>query len=120
VKMSEEQQGYGEKRYQAHPGDNWKHRSKATINLTKPKSKERKMLNSLLNALGFGQRIMCNGKPQFVIIQLAENLYVTSEDGAKLPAPLNLSRADLARPPAPPPADKPTDPPGDWKAAAPE
>lgn len=68
------------------------------------------MLNSLLNALGFGQRIMCNGKPQFVIIQLAENLYVTSEDGAKLPAPLNLSRADLARPPEPKKTDAPNPP----------
>lgn len=69
------------------------------------------MLNSLLNALGFGQRIVCNGKPQFVIIQLAENLYVTSEDGAKLPAPLNLSRADLARPPEPKKPDTPNPPP---------
>lgn len=57
------------------------------------------MLNNLLNAHGFGQRIVSNGEPQFVVMQLAENLFVTTDDGAELPATLKLSRADLARPP---------------------
>jgi hypothetical protein len=62
------------------------------------------MLKQLSNLVGFGQRIMCNGEPQFVICRLpfGENLWVTTDDGAKLPATIKLSVADLARPPEPP------------------
>lgn len=56
------------------------------------------MLNNLLGTLGFGQRIVSDGKPQFVVMQLAENLFITTKDNAKLPAQLFLCKADLARP----------------------
>jgi hypothetical protein len=66
------------------------------------------MLKQLSSLVGFGQRIMCNGEPQFVICRLpfGENLWVTTDDGAKLPATIKLSVADLARPPEPIPLRK--------------
>lgn len=63
---------------------------------------------------------MCNGVAQFIIMKIpfADDLFLTVDDNAKLPATVKLSRPDLARPPAPP-KDKPTDPPGDWKGRQP-
>jgi len=75
------------------------------------------MLKNLINMLGYGQAIVCNGKAQFVItrVPFADNLFLTVDDGAQLPARVNLSTADLARPPRQddkPSGDQPTDPPG--------